>query len=119
LIAITHAPSLTRFIAGTSAVGIGFHELNRLSCPIRSAKANGDIAFPYFFVRRRLQPISYGPLRRDGFQDVEWLGKQYAGLSHLGYRGYMLRNLDALIKKTSRRVISASDNPNLAISTLF
>jgi hypothetical protein len=78
-----------------------------------------DIAFPYFFVRRRLQPISYGPLRRDGFQDVEWLGKQYAGLSHLGYRGYMLRNLDALIKKTSRRVISASDNPNLAISTFF
>jgi hypothetical protein len=24
----------------------------------------------------KLQPISYEPLRRDGFQDVEWLGKQ-------------------------------------------
>lgn len=36
-----------------------------------------EIAFP-IFARRRLQPTSYEALRQDGFQDVQWVGKQYA-----------------------------------------
>ena len=48
-----------------------------------------DIAFP-FFVGRRLQPISYEPLRRDGFQYVEWLGKLNAALKSSSVIGSML-----------------------------
>ena len=48
-------------------------------------KDNGH-RLPRFFVRRRLQLISYEPLRPDGFQDVEWLGKQYAALEFAALR---------------------------------
>ena len=62
-----------------------------------------DIAFPVF-VRRRLQPISYEPLRRDGFQDVEWLGKQYAASKSTVPCS---ENIDALID----RVVTVALSP--------
>ena len=53
---------------------------------------------------RRLQPISYEPLRRIGFCDVERPGKQYAALNRLSVP--CAENLDQSIE-SSRGVISA------------
>jgi hypothetical protein len=65
------------------------------------------IAFP-FFVGRRLQPISYEPLRRDGFQDVEWLGKQYAAPSRRCRKG---RSCDHRGESSQGQALLASPGP--------
>ena len=66
--------------------------------------------------RRRLQPISYEPLRRDGFQDVEWLGKQYAALKSSRFSVPCSENLDAL---TERSHVALSPLIELPYTTLL